>query len=185
MSTPRRTTASTDAPPRRRSGSSPGTLIIIGCFILLFWVFITTIQIQSSEAFLNSTQQSGKNIFQPQWSIWLQIPKLLLGDKISGPEINQDEAVGIIVAWIIELFFVALIGAYEVTINASQKHGHFLSIVFRIISFAICIFDFWSDANYGNVSEGTHLAFAICCSAVVGFGLTWGIALIQAGSKHA
>jgi hypothetical protein len=180
----RRTTAEVPTSlPRRAHRGSPETLIILGVLILGFWVLVTTLQTQTNEAFINGTQQVD-NILQPQWSIWLQLPKLFLGDIVPGPAIKASETPGVIVGWGVEIFFLALIAGFEIAMHSSSKLGHFLGAVVRILSFVICIFDFYSDATYGNVSPTAHACFAIFCSLVVGFGLTWGLALVEHGWKR-
>ena len=178
------TRQTTEVVPRSipRRGSNPGTLIILGVIILAFWGFVMTMQIQTNEAFINGTQNVNA-ILQPQWSIWLQFPKLLFGDAVPGPALKDSDLIGIIVGWGVEIFFLALLAAFEVAIHTSQKFGQFLGAVFRVFTFVICIFDFYSDASYGNVSPTAHAAFAIFCSVVVAFGLTWGLSLVEHGWK--
>jgi hypothetical protein len=183
QSAPTEETASTRAPLRRRSRGNALTVIIIGSFMLTFWALVTTLQIQTTEGYINGTQTD--NILQPQWSVWLQLPKLVFGDGIPGPAIPSEHAVGVIIGQGMEIFFLALIAGYEIAIHSSQKFGQILGGFMRIASFLIVFFDFFSDANYGNVSPFAHFAFAAFCAFTVGFGLTWGLALIEYGWKRA
>ena len=186
MATPRKQTETVTAPtslPRRTHGGNPRILLLLGMVILSFWALVTTLQTQTNEAFINGTQNVN-NILQPQWDIWFQLPKLMLGSTIPGPTIATTDVPGVIVGQGVEIFFLALIAGFEVTMHSSNRLGHFLGAVVRVLSFVICIFDFYSDATYGNVSPTAHACFAVFCSLVVGFGLTWGLALLETGWKR-
>ena len=181
--TPEDVTGPTSLPRNTRRGrSEPGALIVIGFMILALWFFMTTLQIQTTEAKINNTQ-SVNDILNPQWSVWLQLPKLFFGSHIPGPALDANAAISIVMAWIIEIVFLALVAAFEVAIIMSRRLGRFLGFIFRVVMWIIIVFNGLADASYGNVSIEVHIGFAVLAAAVVGFGLHWGLALIETGWK--
>jgi hypothetical protein len=169
--------------PARRGHGSPITLILFGLLLLGFAGLVITLQTQTNEAFVNGTQHTG-NIIQAQWTIWLQIPKLMFGSNVPGPEVSSDDLVGIILGQGVELVYLALIGGLEIAIHTSNKLGRLLGAVVIIFMILICIFDFYTDLVYGNVSPAAHFIFAVFCTLVAGFFPTWGLTLIEHGWKR-
>lgn len=180
-------TGNTKAPPRRRPANSNRSeallLLTLGVILIGFWLLVVTLQIQTTEAYLNGNEGT-TNVMQAQWTVWLQIPKMMFGSTIPGPDISTDEAQGDMVAAGIEIFFIGLIVGYEIAMHSSSKLGRLIGGIIRVLSFLICAFDFYSDANYGNVSSTTHAIFAVFCSLVVAFALTWGLAMLEAGYRR-
>lgn len=177
------TPASTRAPARRGQGGNPGMLILLGVLLLGFALLIITLQTQTNEAYINGTQHTDSTI-QAQWSIWLQIPKLVFGASVPGPNVSPDELIGVIIGQGIELVYLALIGGLEITMHTSKKLGRLIGAIIIILLFLIAIFNFYTDLVYGNVSPQAHIIFAIFCTLVVGFFPTWGIALIEHGYRR-
>jgi hypothetical protein len=174
----------TGAPPRRGGHGSPGMLLLLGLLLLGFAVLVITLQTQTNEAYISGTQHV-ENILQAEWSIWLQIPKLMFGKAIPGPDVSPNDLPGIIIGQGIELAYIALIGGLEIAMHTSQKMGRFVGAIAIILLILISIFDFSTDLIYGNVSPQAHIVFAIFCTFVVGFFPTWGITLIEHGWKRA
>jgi hypothetical protein len=169
--------------PARRGHGSPGALILLGLILLGFAGLVITLQTQTNEAYINGTQHTG-NIIQAQWTIWLQIPKLMFGSNVPGPEVSPDDLVGIILGQGIELVYLALIAALQLTMHTSSRLGRLIGTVVLIFLFVIAVFNFYTDLVYGNVSPVAHAAFALFCTLVAGFFPTWGLALIQHGWKR-
>lgn len=181
----RRTTAET-APtraPARRGHGNPGALILLGLGLVGFAILVITLQTQTNEAYINGTEHVD-NIMQAQWSIWLQLPKLMFGSAVPGPDVSPNELPGIIIGQGIELAYLALIGGLEIALLTSQKLGRLLGAIVIILLFLIAIFDFYTDLAYGNVSPQAHVIFAVFCTLVVGFFPTWGLTLIEHGWKR-
>ncbi len=175
-------TVSTAAPARRGHGS-PGMLILMGVLLLGFALLVITLQTQTNEAYINGTQHVD-NVLSAQWSIWLQLPKLMFGDNVPGPDVKPNDLPGIIIGQGVEIVYLALIGGLEIAIHTSNKLGRLLGAVVVILLLLIAIFDFYTDLAYGNVSPQVHVIFAIFCTLVVGFFPTWGITLIEHGWKR-
>ena len=183
---PARRTASTEAPPRapaQRGHGSPGMLILLGLFLLLFAGLVITLQTQTNEAFIGGTQRK-EEVFQAQWSIWLQIPKLTFGSSVPGPDVSPDDVPSIIMSQGVELVYLALIAGFAIAVHTSNKLGRLLGAVVFIILVCISVFNFYADLIYGNVSPGVHAAFAIFCTFAAGFFPTWGTTLIIHGWKR-
>jgi hypothetical protein len=181
-STATETTASTRAPARRGQGN-PGMLIIIGVLLLGFALLVITLQTQTNEAYINGTQHTEATI-QAQWTIWLQIPKLIFGSAVPGPDVRPDELIGVIVGQGVELAYLGLVAGLEITMHTSQKMGRIAGIIITILLIIISIFDFYTDLVYGNVSPVVHVIFAVFCTFVIGFFPTWGLSLVEHGWKR-
>lgn len=166
-----------------RGNGNPGMLIILGLLMLGFSILIVTLQTQTNEAYINHEQQKSEQI-QAQWNIWLQIPKLMFGDKVSGPAVTSDDLSGIIVGQGTELVYLATIIGRRTTAHASRKAGRVLGIIAIIFLIGLCIFDFYTDAIYGVASPDAHLIYAIFCTFVIGFFPTWGLTMIEHGVKQ-
>ena len=158
-------------------------LMLLGVLILVFALLVITLQTQTNEAYINGTAHRG-NILQAQWSIWLQIPKLMFGSNVPGPDVSPDDLPGIIIGQGVELVYVALIAGLEIAMHSSKKLGRLLGAIVIILLLLISIFDFSTDLIYGNVSPTAHLVFAIFCTLVIGFFPTWGFSLIEHGWKR-
>jgi hypothetical protein len=175
-------TAQTRAPARRGQGN-PGALLLLGLLILGFAGLVITLQTQTNEAYINGTQHVD-NIIQAQWTIWLQIPKLMFGSAVPGPDVKPDDLVGIVLGQGIELVYLALIAGLQITMRTSNKLGKLFGTIVTILLFIIAVFDFYADLVYGNVSPAAHIAFAVFCTLVTGFFPTWGLTLIGHGWKR-
>ena len=175
-------TSYTRAPARRGHGN-PGALIGLGLLMLGFALLVLTLQTQTNEAYINHAAVSQK-VLQAQWSIWLQIPKLVFGSGIPGPDIGPDDLPGIVIGQGVELVYLSLIAGFQIATHSSQKFGKVLGVIIVVFLLAIAIFDFWTDLAYGNISSEAHFIFAVFCTFVIGFFPTWGLALIEHGWKR-
>lgn len=188
MTTTRRRASSTDvltrAPARRGHGGNPGLLIALGLLLEFFALLVITLQTQTNEAFINGTQYADGNILQAQWSIWTQLPKLVFGDAIWGPDVHPDDLPGIVIGQGVELVYLALVAGLEIALHTSNKLGRLLGAIVVIFLALITIFNFYTDLVYGNVSPTAHVMFALFCTLVAGFFPSWGIALIEHGWKR-
>lgn len=182
----RRTASAAVAPtsiPRRGQGGNPGCLLLIGVAFLVASVLIMTLQIQTSEAYLQGTQNENKEIVA-QWDIWLQIPRLAFGDRIPGPAITSKNLVSIIIAQVVELVHVALIAGATLAFQASKRWGRLFGTLAIVFLLFIAIFNFSADFAYGDVSLGEHIFFACICTFAIGFFPTWGFILIEWAYKQ-
>jgi hypothetical protein len=159
-------------------------LVLTGLLLLGFALLVITLQTQTNEAYINGTERTG-SILQAQWSIWLQIPKLMFGSVVPGPDVTPDDLPGIIMGQGVELTYIALISGLEIALHTSKRMGRFVGAIAIILLVLISIFDFYTDLVYGNVSQEAHIAFAVFCTFVIGFFPIWGITLIEHGWKRA
>ena len=176
-------TTLTRAPARRGQGN-PWMLILLGVLLLGFALLVITLQTQTNEAYINGTQLSG-NVLAAQWSIWLQLPKLMFGSSVPGPDVRPNDLPGIIIGQGIELTYLALIGGLETAMHTSKRLGRLIGTMIIILLLLVAIFDFYTDLAYGNVSPQAHVIFAVFCTLVVGFFPTWGLTLIEHGWRRA
>ena len=185
MGRPASATASDGTTTRaiRKDPSSGMVRIFLGLLLLMFALLIITLQTQTNEAYVNGTSQKEEKL-EAQWSIWLQIPRLMFGNNVSASDISMDALPGIIIGQGVELVYIAIVSGIGIAKHASQKTGRILGIAIIIGLIAISIFDFYTDLVYGNVSPTTHFIFAIFCTFVIGFFPTWAISLIESGWKQ-
>ncbi len=176
-------TTNTRAPARRGQGGNPGMFILLGALMLGFAFLIVTLQTQTNEAYVNGNTQSSEKM-QAQWSIWLQIPKLMFGDNVPGPDVTSDDLLGVILGQGIELSYITTITGREIAMHTSQKVGRLVGAISIILLILMSIFDFYTDLIYGNASPQAHFMFAVFCTFVIGFFPTWGLTLIEHGIKR-
>jgi len=170
----------TKAPPRRTAQPHGNPILfgLLGVVLLGFSLLIITLQTQTNESFING-EPAEKETISAQWSIWFQIPKLMFGDSMPGDAITSNNIAGIIVGQTIELLYIITVTARKTVVRASQKVGKLLGIATLLLIILNCIFDFYTDAVYGIASTEAHLAFAVLCTLVVGFGPTLSLTLIE------
>jgi len=171
------TTASPSA--ARRSGHPALFIIIVGIgFLLLFIVALMT-QIQTNEAFLTNVGQV--SVYQPDWSILVQVPNLVLG------ALSPSAATATIFGWGIELMYLGFIIGYEHLQESVQRSGQFMASLFKTLAWVIVFFNGYADYTYGSLGGGFwgHLGFAVVTSFIVGFFGTIGMYLIEHGWKRA
>lgn len=150
--------------------------------MLCFALLVTTLQTQTSEAYLAGTQQKDE-VLQAQWGIWLQLPEVAFGSIIPIPPIKSSELPSIIIGQGIELTYIALLTGLRIATHTTKKWGRVVAAIIILFMGAIAIFNFNADLVYGNVSAETHVIFALFCTFVVGFFPTWGLTLIEHGWK--
>ncbi len=136
------TTAPTSLP--RRGQGRPGMLIILGLLILGFAGLVITLQTQTNEAYINGTQHVD-NVIQAQWTIWLQIPKLMFGSNVPGPDVTSSELSGVLLGQGIEIVYLALIAGLQITLHTSSKLGKLFGTLVTILLFVIAVFNFYTD----------------------------------------
>ena len=173
------TTTSASAGTPRRTSHWPGFILAVGVgFLILFIVALMT-QIQTNEAFI--TNQGQVSIYKPNWEVLLQVPLLIAGG------LSPSEAVATIFGWGIELIYLGFIIGYELLQEAAYRSGQAMGNLFRVCSWAIVLFNGWTDFNYGTLGGGLwgHIFFAAVTSFIVGFFLTIGIFLIECGWQRA
>jgi hypothetical protein len=166
--------------PSSSSGSFVAWFIIILGFVFLgFFLLSLMMQVATNEAFmLGGSPVLG---FHPDWSIFLQVPNLFLGQT------SPTQSIAIMFGWGIELIYLGFIVGYDRMHHAVTVSGRTMASVFKVGSWGIVIFDIWTDANYGTLGSGLggHLAFAIMVGFMVAFFGTVGLHLIEYGWSRA
>ena len=180
MTPPTTTPPTPTGAAKLKSGQPTLFLLAVGLGMLsLFLVgFIT--QIQTNEAFL--LHQGDVSVFQPDWSVLIQIPALLVPGLL--PPFGSSEAVAIIVSWSIELVYLGFIVGYELLHHSvHQASGERMARLFRTLSWVLIAINCYTDYQYGTIGSGIlgHAAFAACVSLIVGYFGTIGLTLV----KHA
>ncbi len=154
-------------------GNIPLLRLVLGIFLVGFFLLALMLQIQTSEAFLlNGPAVS----LAPNWGILMQPIELVQGSL----SINMAKAV--MWGWGIELvYLICVIGEVSV-------HGR-LQGWFKTGALVLVVFDFWTDFNYGSLGSGVWgqvafagiTAFIVAFFGVIGLNLIWG-ALAQISS---
>jgi hypothetical protein len=174
-----RTISGSSAPTSVGQSGHPAHFIIVVAlgFIALFLVALM-MQIQTNEAFITHAGQV--NIYQPDWSILMQIPNLVLGN------LKPSEAAATIFGYGIELIYLGFIIGYELLHESVERSGQFMAGLFKTLSWVIVLFNGWTDYNYGSLGGGFwgHLGFALVVSFIVGFFGTIGLYLLEVGWKR-
>src|SRR5262249_47355009 len=105
--------------PSSHKGHPTLFILFVGIGMLILWAVAFITQIQTNEAFI---QHGGHvTIFQPDWSILVQIPELLIpGMRPEGP-FSSEEAIAIIIGWGIELVYLGFVVGYELLHDSVHK----------------------------------------------------------------
>ena len=165
---------------RPLSSHQPGFIILVGVLFLILFIIGLMMQVETNEAFITHGEQV--SIYKPNWDILMQIPNLLLGNMS-----NAAEAQAAIFGWMIELIYLGFVVGYELLQESASRSGQFMGQLFKVLSWAIVLFNAWTDGNYGTLGGGIwgHIGFSVAMSFIVGFFGTIGISLIGAGWKRA
>lgn len=169
--------------PRRGQSHNPGLYTLLGILLLILSLVIITLQTQTSEAYVNGVTPKDETI-TAQWNIWLQIPKLVFGNRVPGDDVTQSTITGIIVGQTVELLYIIAITARKLVVYASRKMEKVVGFITLLIIVLIGIFDFFTDAAYGVAPFQAHLMFAALCTFIIGFGPTLSLTLMQHGYKR-
>ncbi len=154
-------------------------IIILGFCFLGFFLLALMMQVATNEAFmLGGTPVVG---YKPDWSLFLQIPALFLGQT------SPSQSIAIVFGWGIELIYLGFIVGYDRMHHAVTASGRTMATFFRVGSWGIVLFDIWTDANYGTLGSGMggHIAFAVMIGFMVAFFGTIGLSLIEYGWSRA
>ena len=156
-----------------RAGS-PLPLLLVGAALLLFWILASTLQIQTSEAFILKGPAVS---LAPNWGI-LRQPFELIGGQLS-----IDTAKAAMWGWGIELIYLVCIVGYEVAHEGVMDSNHRLAAWFRTGAVALIAFDAYTDVQYGQLASGFwgQVAFALVTSFIVAFFGIVGLRLIEHG----
>jgi hypothetical protein len=166
----------------RGSGGTGGQpLIGIGIAFLIFWLVCLMTQISTNEAWINAA--GSIDVYRPNWSVFLQIPMLILG------QIPADQTNGVVFAWGVELIFLAItIAGIELIHSSVHQSGRILGIIFEIVAFGASCFNWYTDFLYGSVGSQQlhgqdigHAFFAFMTSIVVAYFGVIGWNLVKVG----
>lgn len=179
---PARSTATGEGRPPTRQTDLALLLIIGGALLIFFAAEITTLQIQTNEAFLRGEPQTNEAI-NSDWSVWFQLPKLAWASA-PGPALQSNDVPSVILSQGVELVYIIIVSATGVVASRNKKMAPLFSLLALIGLVIICIFDSYSDYKFGNIPEWEHVAFALFCAFAIGFFPKWGLGLIKEGYKH-
>jgi hypothetical protein len=156
-----------------RSNHHPWFILILGVAFLALWVIGIMTQVQTNEAFITASGQV--NLYKPNWEIFMQIPNLVLGFS------SAQEGSATLFGWGIELIYLGFVVGAELLHDAAARSGQTMAGIFKSLSYAIVVFNGWTDYNYGSFGSGIggHLLFACIMSFIVGFFGTIGMYLIE------
>jgi hypothetical protein len=147
-------------------GNIPVFRLILGVFLIGFFVLALMMDVQTSEAFLLS---GGQVTFQSlNWTLVLQPV-----DLFQGHIHDWNIAKAIMWGWgCLLVYLVCVVG--ETTV-----HGR-LGNIFKTGAFLIVAFDFWTNLNYGTLPSGWggQIGFAAITSFIVAFFGVIGLNLI-------
>ena len=170
-------TATVDAAsPVRAGGQSGVPVLVIGLALLAFFLICLMTQVETNEAFINLT--GAIDVYRPNWSVFLQIPLLVLG------QMSVNQTPGVIFGWGIELLYLAFtIAGYELIHHSVHQAGRVLGILFEVIALGAVFFNWYTDYQYGTLGSGSwgHVWFATMTAFVVGYFGTIGWFLLRYG----
>lgn len=182
----RRGVGSVDALNQSSSGGTGGGmgaphLLVIGAAFFGFFLICLMTQVETNEAFINGS--TSIDVYRPNWSVFLQVPYLILG------WLPPSQVTGVIFGWGIELVYLAFtIAGIELIHHSVHQAGRILGIVFEVLSFGAVAFNWYSDFNYGTISPAAswgHFWFACMTAFVVGYFGNIGIYLMRWGWSRA
>ena len=157
-----------------RRANSPLPVLLVGCALLLFWILASTLQIQTSEAFI---LKGPAVTLAPNWGILRQPLDLVQG------RLSIDMAKATMWGWGIELIYLVCIVGYEVAHESVRAANRGLAGWFRTGVVALIAFDAYTDIQYGQLASGFwgQVAFALVTSFIVAFFGIIGLRLIEHG----
>ncbi len=157
-----------------RRANSPIPVLLVGCALLLFWMLASTLQIQTSEAFI---LRGPAVTLAPNWGILRQPLDLLQG------RLSTDMAKASMWGWGIELIYLVCIVGYEVAHESVRATNRHLASWLRTGVVALIAFDAYTDVQYGQLASGFwgQVAFALVTAFIVAFFGIIGVRLIEYG----
>ncbi len=166
--------ALSNAVTNSRRANSPLPVLLVGCALLLFWILASTLQIQTSEAFI---LKGPAVTLAPNWGILRQPLDLVQG------RLSTDMAKASMWGWGIELIYLVCIVGYEVAHESVRATNRHLASWFRTGVVALIAFDAYTDVQYGQLASGFwgQVAFALVTSFIVAFFGIIGLRLIEHG----
>jgi hypothetical protein len=157
-----------------RRPNSPLPMLLLGLALIVFWLLVSLLQIQTSEAFiLNGPVVT----FVPNWNILKQPLELVQGHLTTGM------AKATVWGWGIELIYLVCIMGYEVAHEGVRSTNRRLVGLFSTGAVALIAFDGWTDFQYGQLASGLwgQVAFALVTAFIVAFFGVIGLRLIEHG----
>jgi hypothetical protein len=157
-----------------RRTNSPLPILLVGLALLAFWILASTLQIQTSEAFI---LKGPAVTLAPNWGILKQPVELVQG------YLSTDMAKAAMWGWGIELIYLVCIVGYEVAHESVKSSNRHLASWFRTGVVALIAFDAYTDFQYGQLASGPwgQLAFALVTAFIVAFFGIVGFRLIEHG----
>ncbi len=153
---------SSNAPSASHKGPSPIAFLAVGALCLIFWFYVSLLQIQTSEQFVLGGSPVG---LVPNFDVLGQIPAFMQG------HLDATMVKAVIWGWGVEiLFLVAVIGFDHA--HGSVKHNNStLGSIFATGIILIIGYNFVSDFKYGQIATGFwgQVGFALICSFIVAF----------------
>jgi hypothetical protein len=166
--------------PKRKA--SPAFFAGLGACFLFFFAMGLLAQIGTTQAALLGGQSV--DFFKPNWVILIQ-PLRLIG--IIPPAFSGKEGAAVVISWFISMVYVGCVVGNEIFDDVKTGKGVIFTNLFRVGIFAMVIFNFWTDFQYGiAVFEGGAGAFlfAVVVAFIVAFAGIIGIDFIEKAYKQ-
>lgn len=163
--------------PAARGGHSPIPFIAVGVLCLIFWLYVSLLQIQTSEAFVLGGSTVG---LTPNFNVLHQVPDFVLG------HLDATMVKAVIWGWGVEVLFLVAIVGYEHAHSSVRSSNQTLGTIFGTGLWLIIGYNFVSDFKYGQIGTGFwgQVGFALIASFTVAFLGIVGIKFIEVGMKE-
>jgi hypothetical protein len=163
---PGNSTPPKQGPGGGRGSKSPAPTMLLGLLMTMCWIILTFVDLEATEALF--TQQKVTS-FTPEWSLVLQLPKILVGYNM--PIVEAKAA---IVGWVLLVCTLTCVIGYDLSRDAVRHANHRLEKVFGAGVVILAGLDFVSNLMYGP--GGSTLVGQIIFAVVVTFaGFFFGI----------
>lgn len=151
---------SSTAPAARHHSPIPKALV--GICVLLFWFYVTLLQIQTSEALVLGT---GTSSLLPSFKTLLQIPEAFQG------QLSPTMVKAFIWGYGVQLIFLVMVVGYDHARQTIHSSSSTLGAFFTTGMWLIVLYNFVSDFLYGMTGMGWwgQLGYALIASFVVAF----------------
>lgn len=167
---------SVNAPTSTHKGPSPLLLAGLGTLCLIFWVYVSLLQIQTSESFVLGGSTVG---LTPNLNVLAQIPDFVQG------HLDSTMVKAVIWGWGVEILFLIAVVGHEIAHGSVRSSNRTLGTVFATGIWLIIAYNAFSDFKYGQIGTGFwgQVGFAAMTSFVVAFFGIVGVKFLEVAVK--
>lgn len=167
---------SSNAPASSHKGASPIAFVAVGLLALIFWAYVSLLQIQTSEAFVLGGSTTG---LVPNFNVLHQIPDFVQG------HLDATMVKAVIWGWGVEILFLIAIVGYDHAHGSVKSNNQTLGTIFSTGIWLIILYNFVSDFKYGQIGTGFwgQFGFAMIATFVVAFLGVIGIRFLEVAVK--